>query len=232
MNTLSNDPTKTSIFITAEMHNRAAYLARLQTSPAKARQVYANALAVCAIDWYCHLLDIPSSGVASEGLNPALVSFQDVSNLDLTEFGKLECRWAKAKDTEIVLPAAATIDRLGCIVVRFLDTFAPVEHQDLTEIDRVTEIEVLGFTPNMNESIALDSLRSMTEFLDYLEQRVTISKEVKIFPEKPPYNNILPWSNRNPSQLLKSDWIEDLNQVPQVQQPAVSRSRDEIDNTF
>ncbi len=231
MNTHPNDQTKTSIFITTEMHDRAAYLARLQTSPAKARQVYANALAVCAIDWYCHLFNIPSSGAASEGLNPALVSFQDVSNLDLTEFGKLECRWARANDTEIVLPAAATIDRLGCIVVRFIGTTALVEHQDLREIDRVAEIEVLGFTPNVTESIALDSLHSMTEFLDHLEQRITITEDVEI-PAKPSYNNILSWSHRNPSRLLKSEWIDDLNQVPQVPQPAVSRSRDKIDNTF
>jgi Protein of unknown function (DUF1822) len=166
------DRPKTSIFITAEMHDRAAYLARLQTSPAKARQVYANALAVCAIDWYCHLLDIPSSGAASEGLNPAVVSFQDVSDLDLAEFGKLECRWAGATDTEIVLPAPAQIDRLGCVVVRF--------DADLLEIDRARELEVLGFTANLTQPIQLDRLKSLSELWEYLERLETIPEPIAL----------------------------------------------------
>ena len=83
MNNQTIEQYRTHISITAEMHDRATKLAQLQTSREKAQQVYANALAVSAIDWYLHLLDIPSSGAASEGLHPALVSFNDVSNLDL-----------------------------------------------------------------------------------------------------------------------------------------------------
>ena len=59
-------------------------------------------------------------------------------------------------------------------MVRFVGLEAPLKNRDLTEIDRVREIEVIGFTPNVTESISLNSLRSMDDFLTYLERLETV----------------------------------------------------------
>jgi hypothetical protein len=148
-----------SLLVTTDMHRRALQLAQWQTSPAEAQQVYGNSLAVSAIAAYFRILNISSEIPDPNELHPLLTDPQRFAMLDLPEFGQLECRWSE----QPAIAPAAELDRLGTVVVQFQG-----------ELAAATELEILGFTTQASEQIAVENLRSLPEFLGYLEQLATV----------------------------------------------------------
>ena len=133
-------------------------------SPAKARQVYLNTLAVYAVDTYCQCLGIETDLEASHSLNPVMQTLMDVADLEITGIGKLECRPVLPTDENCYIPADTWENRLGYVAV---------------EIDESSrEATLFGFYPTINplemmEHISFDSFQPLEAFLDHLNRLET-----------------------------------------------------------
>src|ERR687886_2996272 len=90
--------------ITQESLQFAQQFANEQPTPEKALQVYLNTLAVCTMNNYLRIMDIPTDLTASDSWNPVVRLAADVADLWVVGMGRLECRPISA--TEVDLKAA------------------------------------------------------------------------------------------------------------------------------
>lgn len=149
--------------ITQEALMIAQIFAKEQPTVSKQRQVYLNTLAVCIVNNYIEMRQIPSDLKASDSWHPAIRLCADVSDLKLTELGHLECRPVKPvslNETVNVLcdlPEEMPGDRIGCIIV---------------EIDEVKRrANLLGFTKTVSGGkLYVTQLSHMDDFGEYLEE--------------------------------------------------------------
>lgn len=130
-------------------------------SPAKARQVYLNTLAVYAVDTYCQCLGIETDLEASDSLNPVMQTLMDVADLEITGIGKLECRPVLPTDENCYIPADTWENRLGYVAV---------------EIDESSrEATLFGFYPTINplemmEQVSCESFQPLEALIDHLDR--------------------------------------------------------------
>jgi hypothetical protein len=160
--------------ITRQARLWAKQFASQQPTKHKAQQVYFNTLAVCLVNNYLRIMDIPTDLSAGDSWNPTVRLFFDVADLVVTNIGRLECRpWIESYpqpelyhqgiDTEKLdvpvcyIPPEAQENRIGYVVVQ-ID-----EAQDLGLL--------LGFQETLeNEALAIPQLLSPKAFLKYLHQ--------------------------------------------------------------
>ncbi|TAF70580.1 MAG: DUF1822 family protein [Oscillatoriales cyanobacterium] len=130
-------------------------------SPAKARQVYLNTLAVYAVDTYCQCLGIETDLEASDSLNPVMQTLMDVADLEITGIGKLECRPVLPTDENCYIPADTWENRIGYVAV---------------EIDESSrEATLFGFYPTINplemmEQVSCESFQPLEALIDHLDR--------------------------------------------------------------
>ncbi|MEG4249425.1 DUF1822 family protein [Microcoleus sp. Pol10D4] len=128
-------------------------------SPAKARQVYLNTLAVYAVDTYCQCLGIETDLEACDSLNPAMQPLMDVADLEIVGIGKLECRPVLPADENCYIPADTWENRIGYVAV------------EINESSR--EATLFGFYAPINplemmEQVSCESFQPLEAFLDHL----------------------------------------------------------------
>lgn len=160
------ESTSIKIFLGIEAHNLASKLAAEAIAFAsefnkrnQGKQIYLNTLAIYAVEnylkWQNYQVNIDSSDFG----NVILRSRLSLADLFIEGIGKLECRFIWSEQDNLVIPAEATEDRIGYVIVRLND-----------ELD---EASLLGFYPsldNLESSISIDDLKSVDEFLDYLNR--------------------------------------------------------------
>lgn len=135
----------------------AQTLSQQQTDPKKAKQVYLNALAVHAVDFYFQCLEIDTDLAASGIWNPVVQKFMDVADLDVKDIGKLECRWVAPGEDFVSIPTEVRSDRIGYIAVEMTES--------------LQEVKLLGFVPQtQQEKIAVSELKSLDQLLEYLDE--------------------------------------------------------------
>ena len=138
-------------------HRRIAQqLSQNKLTATKARTFYHNVLAVCAVKDYLEMLGYETDWKNSNFLNPAMATFADVADLELKNYGKLECR-AVLSDRDIQVPADAWQNRIGYMFVGIDESGG--------------ELHILGFVPSVEETqgvVALDELHSLDDFPEYL----------------------------------------------------------------
>ncbi|PSB26658.1 hypothetical protein C7B69_11400 [filamentous cyanobacterium Phorm 46] len=135
----------------------AQTLFQQQNDPKKAKQVYLNALAVHAVDFYFQCLEIDTDLPASSIWNPVVQKFMDVADLDVKDIGKLECRWVAPGEDFVSIPAEVRSDRIGYIAVEMTES--------------LQEVKLLGFVPQtQQEKIAVSELKSLDQLLEYLDE--------------------------------------------------------------
>lgn len=135
----------------------ALTLAHQQSNRKKAKQVYLNALAVQAVNFYFQCMEIETDLDASSIWNPAIQKFMDIADLDVKDMGKLECRWVSPGEECISIPAEVRSDRIGYIVVELSQS---LENANL-----------LGFVKNGDrEKVPLSELESIDNLLEYLDE--------------------------------------------------------------
>lgn len=135
----------------------AQTLCQQQTDPKKAKQVYLNALAVHAVDFYFQCLEIDTDLAASGIWNPVVQKFMDVADLDVKDIGKLECRWLGPGEDFVSIPTEVRSDRIGYIAVEMTES--------------LQEVKLLGFVPQtQQEKIAVSELKSLDQLLEYLDE--------------------------------------------------------------
>lgn len=178
--------TETSFFIplrlSDEAHSYAKKFAAEQATPEKAKRVYLNTLAVCAVSSYLQWMEFETDISQGDCWNPVVRRFHDVADLVLPNLGKLECRPVLPGETVISLPVEVREDRLGYVAVGFEE-----------QLDRV---KLLGFAPvagadNPPETIPLARLESFDSLIECLEElaanpAVALQEEVEVGSEPAP----------------------------------------------
>lgn len=133
----------------------AQQFADQQTTPEKKEQVYLNTLAVCVVNDYMQIMDIPTDLRASDSWNPAMRLYADVADLKLTELGHLECRPVYSA-TGCYIPPEVPDDRIGLVVVE-----VDAEHQAAT---------LLGFAKTVRPGEAINQLQPIDDLLEHLDR--------------------------------------------------------------
>lgn len=143
-------------------HRRIAQqLSENKLTATQARNFYNNVLAVCAVKDYLEMLGYETDWENSDLLNPAMATFADVADLELKNYGKLECR-AVLSDRDIQVPADAWQNRIGYIFVG-MDESQQKQH-------------ILGYLPSVAETegdVSLEQLHSLDELPQHLSQQKT-----------------------------------------------------------
>jgi hypothetical protein len=137
-------------------------------TPKKREQVYFNTLAVCVVNDYMEMMDIPTDLKASDSWNPAMRLYSDVADLKLTALGHLECRPIRS-GTSCYIPREVPDDRIGIVVVEI-----NVDHQEAT---------LVGFTKtvrtgelSINELQTVDDLLAHIDRLEHSQSEVNLSQ--------------------------------------------------------
>ncbi|WP_019503669.1 DUF1822 family protein [Pleurocapsa sp. PCC 7319] len=194
-------------------HNLAQKYSQLQNSVSKAKQVYLNILAICAVNFYLHCLSIETSLLESDSFNPLLVKFMDVADISLPQLGQVECRPVLPDAENLDIPPDVHSDRIGYIAVR-------LEHS-------LKQAVILGFTTAASAHIPLAKLRSLEEFPSYLAQlkQSSSSSQSSLVSNQPPIQ-LHNWFEG----VVETGWqmIETLIQVKSAQ-PIVVRDIEQLE---
>ncbi|MBE9070794.1 DUF1822 family protein [Leptolyngbya cf. ectocarpi LEGE 11479] len=128
-----------------------------QRHPPCAERIYRNTLAVGAVAQYLRLLGIATDVSQSDSWHPVLQLVNDVADLYLPGYGRVECRVVEGDAADCYVPANVSCDRIAYIIVRlYLDSAEP-------------EAALLGFATKVaSERIQLHHLRSLSELPQYL----------------------------------------------------------------
>ena len=146
-----------TIPIAPAAHHSAQTLSQQQRDSKKAKQVYLNALAVHAVDFYFQCMEIETDLAASDIWNPVVQKFMDVADLDVKNIGKFECRWMREGEDFVSIPTEVRSDRIGYIAVEIAQS--------------LQEAKLLGFVPTADrEQIPVTELKSIDQLLDYLDR--------------------------------------------------------------
>ena len=130
---------------------------RRQNNPKKAKQVYLNTLAVSAVKIYLSNLGWLTSCEQSDSWNPIMQTLMDVADLEIPNYGKIECRAVLSEQQELIVPPEVQSDRIAYIFVKFGSS--------------LQECELLGFVQNLaTNKISLSKLQSMEELTCYLRE--------------------------------------------------------------
>lgn len=163
MNFLKNDLTFT-VPLTLLAHQFAQQFYQQQSNLQKAKQVYLNALAVYAVDFYLKCLGIETDIQASDSWNPAIQTLANTADLEVKDLGKLECRPVLPDAEFCQVPPEVWFNRIGYVAVR---------------CDRaLTQATLLGFVPTVNqEEFPLSELKSLEDLLEHLDKLKQPRKE-------------------------------------------------------
>jgi Protein of unknown function (DUF1822) len=139
-----------------EAHALAEQFRREQSSPQKAKQVYLNTLAVCAVDFYLQCLGVETEAEKSDSRNPLCLKFMNAADLSVKSIGRLECCPILPESTIMHIPVEARTDRVGYVAVRLEQS--------------LKQATLLGFTPTAAAELPLSQLKTLSELLEYLHQ--------------------------------------------------------------
>ncbi|HAA29308.1 MAG TPA: hypothetical protein DCE56_18420 [Cyanobacteria bacterium UBA8553] len=173
--------------ITQEAQQIAIDFASEQPTPQKALQVYLNTLAVCTVNNYLRIMDIPTDLTAGDSWNPSVRLATDVADLLLVDLGLLECRPVQKTKLDIeetqtsknylpwqflgskptseaksapscYIPPGIQDDRIGYVVVEI-----DAEQQEAT---------LLGFSATaVADELPISQLQPINDLLKYLENQ-------------------------------------------------------------
>ena len=130
---------------------------RKQNNPQKAKQVYLNTLAVSAVKIYLSNLGWLTSCEQSDSWNPIMQTLMDVGDLEIPNYGKIECRVVLFDQQELIVPPEVQSDRIAYIVVKFGSS--------------LRECELLGFVPEITANkISLSQLQPIEKLTSYLRE--------------------------------------------------------------
>jgi len=152
--------------ITQAAFRMARQLADQQPTQKKKEQVYLNTLAVCVVNDYMEMMEIPTNLRASDSWNPAMHLYADVADLKLTGLGYLECRPVR-EGALCYIPPEVPDNRIGVVVVKI-----DAELQEAT---------LLGFTKTVRTGeLSLHQLQTIDDLLEYLDRLEHNQDEVNL----------------------------------------------------
>ncbi|MGB7442753.1 MAG: DUF1822 family protein [Coleofasciculaceae cyanobacterium] len=151
------EPWTFTVSLALEAHSRAQQFQRYQSTPEKAKQVYLNSLAVYAVNIYLQCRGFETDLEKSGCWDSAIQMLMDTADLEVKNYGKLECRPVLPASEVLYIPEEVWADRIGFVAVQ------------LTESLR--EATILGFVDKASRSeMPLSQLRSLGDLPGYLNQ--------------------------------------------------------------
>lgn len=155
--------TNSSFGIRATLSPEAQLIAekfrRYQDNSQKSKQVYRNTLAVYAVNLYLKNLEFETDLEASNSWDFMSQSLMDVADLQIKDYGKIECRPVFPSEEFIQIPTEVWFESTYCIAV---------------EIEEIaTEAKLLGFIEEVTtEKIARWQLRPLEELPALLQENI------------------------------------------------------------
>jgi hypothetical protein len=146
------EATTLSIPLGFTAHDWAAEQCKAIADRAAHKQQYASSLALYAMHRYFTYLAIDTD---------LTISSLERNELAILGIGRLICVWATPVDTTITLPDDSIDRAIGCVVLHM--------EGDLEAIEDLTELKIVGFTPNLASQIALSRLGSTDDLLELLQ---------------------------------------------------------------
>ncbi|MGK7895988.1 MAG: DUF1822 family protein [Xenococcus sp. (in: cyanobacteria)] len=135
----------------------AEKFSRQQNNPQKAKQVYLNTLAVSAVAMYLNNLGWMTNYEQSDSWNPIMQTLLDVADLEIPNYGKIECRAVLLEQQELIVPPEVRAERIAYVIVKFGSS--------------LQECELLGFVPEITaDKISLTQLQSIGNLTTYLRE--------------------------------------------------------------
>ena len=142
--------------ITSRTLRMAQQFADTQPTQEKKEQVYLNTLAVCVVNDYMEIMDIPTDLLGADSWNPAMRLYADVADLKLPELGTLECRPLRSGNL-CYIPPEVPDDRIGVVVVEIN-----------SELQQAT---LLGFAKTVRAgSLSINQLQPVDDLLYHLDR--------------------------------------------------------------
>ncbi len=173
----NNGQLRLTVPITKTARETARQFSQQQANKDKAERVYRNTLAVWAVDFYCRCMGIETDLEASDSWDPVMQTLADVADLQLPQFGKIECRPVGSDARSVEIPLEARSNRLGYMAVL------------LDESNR--NANLMGFVETVTETterLPLEQWRSLDDFLVKIEQL-----EQRVSPSPPDLTQLTQW---------------------------------------
>ena len=160
MVTKSYRQTGITLPITIEFRQIAQQFAQQSPLQEKAQQIWRNTIAVCTVNAYLQLMEIPTRIDRGDSWNPLMQMLTDVADLDVPAIGILSCRPLTPEADICYVPPEAWHRRAGYIAV-VIDEAA-------------SQATLLGFTPTVEaEEVALERFEPLEALIDRIHSPET-----------------------------------------------------------
>lgn len=139
----------------------AAAQRQLPKTQPQTQPIYLRALAVYAVDFYLRCLGIAASSDHSDWRDPWLSKFNQVADLWVEPWGKIECCPVLPDASHLNISGDAWADRIGYVAVQFEST--------------LKSAILIGFTPTPITDLPLSQLQPIDQFPAYLESIAAVA---------------------------------------------------------
>ncbi|NDJ24642.1 DUF1822 family protein [Nostoc sp. B(2019)] len=158
---------KFTVSLTLSAHLKAKQFARHQSNPQKAEHVYYNTLAVYAVNYYLQYLGFETDLEKSDSWNPVMQSLMDIADLEVKNYGKLECRPVLPDSQVCQFPAEVWSERISYVAVQLNES--------------LTEATLLGLVEKVEtKELPLSKLRSLADLPRYLRDTKLVPTSVSL----------------------------------------------------
>ncbi len=210
------------ISLTLSMWKKAKDFADRQVNYQKAKQVYFNTLAVLSANQYLQRTGIQTDLSNSNGYSIAMQTLLDSAELNLPEYGLIDCRPITESDQFLNIPSRTDE--------------SPILHLAVFICQDFSTAQFLGFTPQVSkERIALDELQSISDLTTFLESHKSsvVSLQPNQNSDKPELSGWLTASSKRGWSELTSQIIQqfNLNLLPNSQPSPAFRNSATLTNT-
>jgi hypothetical protein len=152
-----------SVSLTLQAHREADKQAKQHINPKKSQQVYNNVLARSAVDFYLQILGISTNWEGSESNDRVWQSLFNISDLLVTDCGKIECIPIDSHATHVEIPPEIRQERIAYVFVE-LEPY-------------LKQANIIGFLPQVGreaylwhrEIICLEGIESIELLPEYLQ---------------------------------------------------------------
>ncbi len=152
----NNEDFNFTVSLALAAHSLAEKFRHHQANLQKAKQVYLNTLAVYAVNYYLECMGFETDLSASYSWNPVMQTLMDVADLEVKDYGRIECRVVLPNSHICQIPPEVWSDRIAYVIVQ-LD-------------ESLREATLLGFVEKVEvQELPLSELRSLEDFLKKME---------------------------------------------------------------
>lgn len=134
--------------ITPEFRQIADIFAAQCPTQTKADQIRRNTLAVCAVNFYLQLMEIPTQVAKSDSWQPMMQMVADVADLQVPGIGSLSCRAVLPGEKTCYVPPEDWRDRAGYVAVVLNEQTERATLAGFTEtVGEQTQVALSQFAP-------------------------------------------------------------------------------------